>query len=120
MPANDPGPVVSREDQAAALRHRWRADLREINGDTFGASIQRQLADATGVYNAAKAEWIHAGKPGPESGTYGSYMAALAKMDELRTFFRSQVQANVTPGVQIAVLNNFSEPSDDELLGDAS
>lgn len=110
--------MATDADRAAVLRHRWRANLRELNGDTFGAETQRHLADVTETFQIAKDAWLEADRP--DSGMLADgYRGALAELDAVRVFFRGQVQQAASRTATIApesIRFNFSEPSDDELL----
>lgn len=113
--------MASDADRAAVLRHRWRADLRALNGDTFGAETQRHLADVSETYQITKDAWLEADRP--NSGViHDGYRAALADLDAVRVFFRAQVQNAAARTATVApesIRMNFTEPSDDELLAGA-
>lgn len=104
---------------AAILRARWRAELHDLNADESGAQVQRDYADLCERYNAAKAA-----RDADRSNTMLDFAFQLVE-GELRQYrrfmreLRDAVHAGNPEGAGVFTLDNFSEPTDAELLAGA-
>lgn len=117
-----------RADRAYIARLRWRAGLHRLNVDDPGARLNEQHADVLQrLYDARLAVDANPDDAVAEQTLRGAKAAIRADRQAWRT-----VRDAFHPGIQIAagdptdkvagtgVLNNFAEPSDDELLGGAA
>jgi len=109
-------------DRAYILRQRWRAGLHDLNGEADAAAEKRQEADVLERYHAARDAALELKATVDEDTYYTSDEKVIydRRREELRDFrIRQRTARDMVrrPGrATIAVLDNFEEPSDEELL----
>lgn len=101
-----------RASRANIARMRWRADLHRLNDDEPGAKLQEDTAALEEQYLDAK----QARDDAPDD-TYVDFQFRLVEqqLQQSRKFWRT-VRDGVHGVNNASTIDNFSEPSDDELL----
>lgn len=105
-------PESERASRVNIARMRWRADLHRLNGDEPGAQLQEDVADLEERYCEAKL----ARNANPDD-TYVDFQFRLVENElrQSRAFWRG-VRDDMNAVQNAMTLDNFEEPSDDELL----
>lgn len=95
--------------EAHIALQRWRADLHDLAGKPDAADLCRSVADQEVEYEDAK----RASKAAPDDVMLRRrYKRLGALLHEDRAFWRG-----MRGDAPTAALNDFAEPSDDDLLG---
>lgn len=110
----EPESDKQRAERAYIARMRWRSNLHRLNGDEAGAKLSDETADLYERFLAAQHAYSDAGRPenGPE---YDAFRYLKMQVQSQHRFWRGVREFNATTG-PAATIDNFSEPSDDELL----
>jgi hypothetical protein len=109
--------MASDADRAYIARLRWRAGLHRLNSDEDGAVRKEQEADLLEQLAAAR-DKAYAGDGRPKDDS--AYRALALAVRSFRFAERSRRELAPRSGSLVATIDNFAEPSDDELLDGAS
>lgn len=119
--------MSSDADLAYIARQRWRAQLHRLNGDENGAVEKEQEADLLERYHTARDAALALKADADEDAYYeSSEQIVYAKLrQDVRDFrFRQRSGRDIDPTAAgqatLAMMHDFAEPSDDELLGGVS
>lgn len=106
-------------DQAHILRQRWRAQFQRLCGNENGAAEKEQEADLLVRYHDARDKAL-ALKAAVDADTYYESAEKIvydALRQQVRDFrVRDRTGRDMSPNGSASVINDFSEPSDEELL----
>lgn len=109
-------PESERASRVNIARMRWRAELHRLNGDEPGAQLQEDVASLEERYLEAKL--ARNGNP-DDSYIAFQFTSVEAELRRVRQFWRG-VRDDMHSVQNATALDNFSEPSDDELLDGAA
>lgn len=109
--------MASDADRAYIARLRWRAGLHRLNGDDDGALRKEQEATLLEQLAAAR-DTAYAGDGRAKDDP--AYRAMALAVRNFRFAERMRRESAPRSGSQVATIDNFAEPSDDELLGGAA